>query len=803
MDIHAIQTALAQRYRVAGEIGRGGMATVYRATDLRHGRDVALKLLNDELLGPSAVDRFIREIDVTGKLTHPHILPLLDSGTVEGIPFYVMPLVSGETLRGRIARDGALAVPAAVALAAEIASALDFAHRHGVVHRDVKPENVLLQDGHAMVADFGIAKALSAAADGNALTATGVSIGTPAYMSPEQAAGDRGVDARSDVYALGCVLYEMLTGSPPFHGHSAQAVMARHASDPVPAIASVRTTVPREIERVVTRALAKIPADRFASAAEMREALLTASTPQMSASAPSRAPRAPVVVFGVLAMSLFVIVVATRGEDGRGPVAQMGAASAAATRIAVLPMANLSADTSDAYFAAGMTEELISTLSDIGGMQVMARGAVLRYADSARPLGDIGRELNVGSLIESSCRKEGNRLRISVRLVDAATQEQRWSRQYDRELTDAFAIQRDVARSVAQALRVELSGAETRALDRLPTSNPAAYEAYLRGRILVYGEVSPQSNAAAIEHLERAVALDTGFALAHATLAKAYVQQLFRFSPGLRFRNAANASIERALALDSSLAEAYLARADLAFTPEAGWRLDEALADYLHALSLKPGLAQAHGTLGGFLLHLGMPREALHELRLAVSLDPTDVFALQRIGRAFWYAQQYDSALAAYRGRNMGPEPALVLGHLRREREGFAFLDSLPRARGVRDVSGDDASVRAVLHARLGDQARALEEVRTVERSPGVGLAHFHHAQFNVAMAYAVLGDRDASLRWLEQAAQNGMPAYDLFLNDPNMASMRGYAPFEQFMQRQRLAWQARRQVVERAGIRP
>ena len=780
------------------------MATVYRATDLRHGRDVALKVLNDELLGPSAVDRFIREIDVTGRLTHPHILPLLDSGTVEGIPFYVMPLVSGETLRARIARDGALPLPAAVALAAEIAGALDFAHRQGVVHRDVKPENVLLQDGHAMVADFGIAKALSLAADSSALTATGVSIGTPAYMSPEQAAGDRGVDARSDVYALGCVLYEMLTGSPPFHGHSAQAVMARHASDPVPAIASVRATVPPDVERVVTRALAKLPADRYASAAEMREALLTASTPQVSASAaPRRAARSPIVVFGILAMSLFVIVVATRGDDDRSPVTQMGAAPAAATRIAVLPMANLSADTSDAYFAAGMTEELISTLSDIGGMQVMARGAVLRYADSAKPLGDIGRELNVGSLIESSCRKEGNRLRINVRLVDAATQEQRWSRQYDRELTDAFAIQRDVARSVAQALRVELSGAEARTLDRLPTTDPDAYEAYLRGRLLVYGEVTPQSNAAAIEHLQRAVALDSGFALAHATLAKAYVQQLFRFSPGARFRNLASASVERALALDSSLAEAYLARADLAFTPEAGWRLDQALADYLHTLALKPGLAQAHGTVGGFLLHIGMPREALRELRLAVSLDPTDVFASQRIGRAFWYAQQYDSALGAYRERNMGPEPALVLGHLRREREGLAFVDSIPRVRGVRDVSGDAASVRAVLHARLGDRARALEEVRSVERSPGVGLAHFHHAQLNVAMAYAVLGDRDASLRWLEQAAQNGMPAYDLFLSDPNLRSLRGYPPFEQFMQRQRVTWEARRRMVEGAGIRP
>ena len=782
------------------------MATVYRAIDVRHGREVALKILSGEVLAGTAGERFLREIEVTGRLTHPHILPLLDSGNVEGIPYYVMPLVGGETLRARISREGALGVPTAVALAAEIAAALDFAHRQGVVHRDVKPENVLLQDGHAMVADFGIAKAFSAATVSHALTATGVSIGTPAYMAPEQASGDRDVDARADVYALGCVLYEMLSGSPPFHGNSARALMARHATDPVPSIRSVRTTVPEELERVVRRALAKVPADRYASAGEMRAAMLAAGMPAHAMSAASAFRRSrwrgPAVALAIVGASLLVVLIASRDRHPV-PVAQAGTGRPIATRVAVLPMSNLSADTADAYFAAGMTEELISTLADIGGMQVMARGAVLPYAGSAKPLGDIGRELGVGSLIESSCRKEGNRLRISVRLVDVASQAQRWSRQYDRELTDAFAIQRDVARNVAQALRVELTGPETRALARMPTTNPDAFEAYLRGRMLLFGEITPQSNASAITHLSRAVLLDSSFALAHATLGKAYVQQLFRFSPGPRFRDLATTAIERALVLDSSLAEAYAARADLAFTPEAGWRLDDAIADFLHAISLKPGLAQAHGAFGALLLHLGMPREALRELRLAVSLDPSDLFSSQRIGRALWYSQQYDSALTAFRRRRAGPELALVLGHLGREREGLAYVDSIPLDQGIHDASGDKSSVRAVLYAQLGDRQRALEEARIVAGSPGAGLAHFHHAQVNVAMAYAVLGERDRSLRWLQDAADNGMPAYELFANDPNFASLRGYPAYDRFMERQRSAWEGRRAVVARAGITP
>src|SRR6185503_1973920 len=451
-------------------------------------------------------------------------------------------------------------VAEAVRIAIDVADALDYAHRNGIVHRDIKPENILLQQGRPVVSDFGIARMYDEAA--TRLTATGVSIGTPMYMSPEQVTGEATVDGRADQYALGCVLYEMLTGAPPFSGQSPRSIMARHVSDERPSIRTVRPDVPPAVERVVHRAMARVPADRYASAGAMRDALSTA-----------------------LAV-----------RDGTGSPGWKR--SAALVAAAVLPMANLSPDTSDNYFAAGMTDELISTLSDIHGIRVMARSAVMRYASATTSLAEIGRELGVRNIIESTCRKEGRRLRIGVRLVDANTQEQRWSQQYDREVTDMFDIQRDVAQRVAQALSVRLGAHESSVLAALRTTDPAALELYLRGRAVSRTTPTATQVDSSIAFLTRAIALDSNFAVAYAELADVYVAKLFNFAPGPKYRSLAAQAIDRALALDSTLAEAYVARGDLEYTPEAGWQLDEALRDYQHALVLKPSLSTGHGKLG-------------------------------------------------------------------------------------------------------------------------------------------------------------------------------------------------------------
>ena len=267
-----LTSALASHYRLDRELGRGGMATVYLAHDLRHDRPVAVKVLDPDLTAALGADRFLREIGITGRLTHPHILPLFDSGAAGGVLYYVMPYVEGESLRDRLRRDTQLPIADALAIAREVADALSHAHDHGVLHRDIKPANILLQAGHAVVADFGIARAV-ATSDADHLTASGLALGTPTYMSPEQGVGDRHLDARSDIYSLGCVLYEMLVGEPPFSGPTAQALIARHALDPVPRIATVRAAVPEPVERVVRKALAKTPADRYATAREFAEAI--------------------------------------------------------------------------------------------------------------------------------------------------------------------------------------------------------------------------------------------------------------------------------------------------------------------------------------------------------------------------------------------------------------------------------------------------------------------------------------------------------------------------------------------------
>jgi TolB-like protein len=773
-------SALADRYTLVRELGRGGMATVYVARDLRHNREIALKVLSAEL-GPRLTERFTREIELTARLSHPNILPLLDSGRVGDSAFYVMPLV-GASLHSLLERTGPLPIEQAVRIAIEVADALDYSHRSGVVHRDIKPDNILLHQERAMVADFGIARVRDESAA--QLTATGVSIGTPTYMSPEQVSGERVIDGRADVYALGCVLFEMLTGTPPYAGPSPRAIMARHMNEPPPRARTLRATIPPALDAIMQRAMAKVPADRFASAGDMRDALAASLAQGASMSRPRRraAVAAAVVAASVVAVAIVTVAIARRDRSGTVQAGGVRPALPDSARIAVLPMSNLGSDTSDNYFAAGMTDELISTLSEVQGVRVIARSAVTRYASTTRSLPDIARELGVGSIIESSIRKDGRRLRIGVRLVDAATQEQRWSQQYDRELTDMFAIQQDVARRVAQALSVRLAATEAHALASLPTRSAEALDLYVRAKGLTNGartlsREEMEQNAAL---LRRAVTLDSGFALAHAALGQRYTSILFFYSPGDEYRRLALQEIERALAIDPDLAEAYQARSDLEYTKEGGWQLEAALRDLQKAVALKPSLATAHGKLGILLMHFGIYEPAMHEIRASVALDPFDDVPRLRVGRVLWQSQRFDSALKAFeRGPDIVAEHALVLGYLARAREGLAFLDSAPREPNTN--GGDRGAARAVLYARLGRRADAEREMR-IGATTGRELAHFHHAAFALATASVLLDRPHDAVRWLRVVTSSGMPAYELLVGDPVIARLRGNAEYESLM---------------------
>ena len=779
--IAQLAPALAGRYEIDREIGRGAMATVYMARDVRHHRKVALKVLDPTVTSMLGAERFEREIRITAQLTHPNIIPLLDSGTADGLLFYVTPFAEGESLRSRLDRERTLPVRDALRIAREVADALDGAHRHGVLHRDIKPDNILEVSGHAVVADFGIARAADAATQGN-LTATGISLGTPAYMSPEQTAGERALDARADIYSLGCVLYEMLAGEPPFRANTMAALLAQHALQPVPSLRARRADVPEIVDQLVQRALAKDPADRFESAAAMRTALeaagATATGVRISASTRRVSRHTPTVLLaaGVLvAIGLAVWRPKFQGASN--------AAAASAVRLAILPMANLSADPSDRYFADGMTDELITAMSGLGGLRVIARSSVLAYAGTTKTARDIGRELGVGAVLESTCRKAGEQLRITVRLVDAETQEDRWTEQYDRPMADVFAIQHDVALRVAQALKVKLVPAESRRVARRPTENLAAYDLYLRGNQLIENaDIGPPRQVAtdsAIALYQRAIALDSNFALAHAMLGQSYIFRMFGVEPGPVLRERATTEINRAAALDSNLAIVYKARSDLAYTREGGWRIEDAIRDNLHALALAPNLSDAHWSLASLLFHVGILEPARRELLTALALDPQNRTAPPRIARVWWYGQQYDSALAAMaRYGGFPDEHGLVLGYLGRAQEGLAYVDSMQRSgRQATDM----AAARAVLLARLGRRAESEAAIRQAI-AVGESTSHFHHAAFSIASAYALMGRSDDALRWLERTASDGMPAYSLFANDPTLASLRADPRFVKFL---------------------
>ena len=791
---------LAGRYRIERELGRGGMATVYLAHDLRHDRQVALKLLSTELATQLSDERFLREIHVIARLSHPHILPLLDSGRLRtsagegaGQPWFVMPFVAGESLRSRLDRERQLPLEDVARIAREVGDALDFAHARGVVHRDIKPENILLFEGRAMVADFGIARAVGGTAD--RMTATGMIIGTPTYMSPEQAAGDAMLDGRSDQYAIACVVYEMLTGAPPFAGPTAQALIARHALDTASPVRTIRPEMPAAVDLALRRGMAKAPVDRFASAGEFARGLTVA--------APAPGPRvrwrtAALIVAAVATMA--VLVVAYRAAEGTRP--GVAAVPSNRTRIAVLPLRSISPDPADQYFADGMTDEIASTLAGIGELRVIARSSLGELAHpGARATSDLARALDVGSIVGGSVRKDGSRLRISVELSDARTGESRWQQTFDKTLSDVFAIQRDVAVAVASALRVELVARETSQLSKQPTRDTAAYDAFLRATVLVdEGRYRPNYASAldtAIALLRQSVGRDTGFAPAWAALSDAYTTKIFSFGAPATYGDSAHAAADRALKIDPMLAEAYVARGDLAYTKEAGWRIADALHDLLYAVSLKPSLVPPRSALASLTAHVGLLAESQREMAEALAVDPANAFIRYRVPRVLWQQQRFAEALSTYgHDRQAGwktsiPEEALVLGYLGRPADGLRLLDA-PTIKA--DTTGDFEAARGVLLARVG---RSVEARANLARSEQLGgrLSHFHHAAFAIATAHAIMGERAEAIRWLERTAGDGMPAYDLFAGDPTLVSLKGMPAFDALMSRLRVDAEKYRQT--------
>jgi serine/threonine protein kinase/Flp pilus assembly protein TadD len=625
---------LGASYHVEGEIGRGGMATVYRARDLRHNRSVAVKVMNPEIAAAMGTARFLSEITTAAGLSHPNIVPLHDSGEHDGVVYYVMPHIEGETLRERMNREGALPIGDAVKIVSRLAAALDFAHRRGVVHRDIKPENIMLVDGEPLILDFGIAKAITAAG-GSALTQTGVALGTPAYLSPEQASGESNLDGRSDQYSLACTLYEMLAGSAPFMANTPQRVIAMRFTDKPPELSVKAPEIGTDMSNVVAKAMSLDPADRFVTAIDFAKALADA-VPSSTAVA----------------------------EDSQRQ------------SIAVLPFSNMSADPENEFFADGIAEEIINALTKIQALDVISRGSAFAFKQRNEDVSEIGKKLGVKTVLEGSVRKAGNRLRITAQLIDVTTRNYLWSERYDREMADVFEIQDEISTNIVNALKLVLTPHEEAAIKKIPTQNVRAYEYYLRGRQLFHQRRSETLDAAE-DMYRRAIALDPGYALAYAGLADCSVFRAQDEGAGEEAVQQAEASSRRALELDPNSAEAHASRG---LTLSYQKRYEEGGREFEEAMRLDPTYYEAPYFYGRALQSQGKLQEAAAMYERAVGIRPDEYQTLSYLAMAYQSlgdsAKTHEAsermARAAERAISINPgdSRALYLGAINLERIG-------------------------------------------------------------------------------------------------------------------------------------
>lgn len=685
------------------------MATVYLAEDLKHARQVAVKVLRPELVTSSAeAARFLREIRIAANLSHPQIVPVHDSGQRDGFLYFVMPYIGGESLRQRLAREGRLPVGEALVIARSVALALDYAHRQNVIHRDVKPENILLHEGQAVVADFGIARAIRAAAADD-LTARGLTVGTPAYMSPEQAAAERELDGRSDLYSLACVVYETLTGEPPFTGGSGQRTLSRHLVEPPTPLRQRRPTIPEQVERAVLRALAKEPENRFGSTAEFAAALTAPSAEYPAAHRPERF-------------------------------------------VAVLPFVNASPDPENEYLSDGLTDELINALANIPGLRVASRTSVFALKGRRDSLPKLGAELGAAVVLEGTVRRAESRVRITTQLTDVNDGRLLWSERYDRRMDDIFDLQEEMARTIVGTLRATFLGDLGDPVPRRYTDNLRAWQLYLKGRF-AWNKRTREGIAEAVQYFEAAAREDPGYALAYSGLADCYALEVdYRGAPVTEGMRRAREEARKALALDEGLAEAHTSLAWVLFIHD--WEWEAAGTHFLRAIELNPRYATARQWYGWLLLAMGRTDEAITQGRIALELDPASVSISRSLGWLLYVAQRTGDAIEQLqRALTMNPvsdETLWVMGLAfiqagRYQEAEIALREADAGARGANHHAFAALGHLAVLQGRREDAERALATLTDLARTRYV-------SPVDMARLHIVLGDTDGTFHWLEQA---------------------------------------------------
>ncbi len=769
------------------------MSSVFVARDNALGRSVVVKVLPYELAAAVSVDRFKREIMLSAALQHPHIVPVLSAGEVppDGsispptpLPYFIMPFVEGESLRTRLAR-GPLSIRETVSILKDVARALVYAHGRGVIHRDIKPDNILLTTGSATVTDFGVAKALTASRElrrplsqGNrsgTITIVGTSIGTPAYMAPEQAAGDPSTDHRADLYALGVVGYEMLVGTPPFHGRPPQQLLAAHLTEKPSPIGSRRYDVPTALNALLMQLLEKDPGKRPKTAADVVRALEDPAVVSGTFTPPALpSAQRPRRVLWALAGAGILASVAAGGAwfSNHRASAATGAAPApalsapAGKSIVVIPLVNISGDTSDAYFAAGMTSDLANAISRIPGVRV-AGTPNDAHDQSATPI-ELGKSLGVNMVLTGTVQRAKDRLRVTARLVNTADGFTVWSDMFERDARDVFKVQDEISNAIVAAISPELSsgggptaapapatpqGTPSPAAATAPhgTSDLVAYDLYLRGRFF-FDKRGEGSLRRALDYFQQATQRDSNFARAYAGMANAYA--LLPLYANVRIDSImplAMSSIDRAVKLDSTLAESFASRASLL---QAAWRWSDAERDYKRALALDPNAAQPHQWYGELLLILGRTPEARAQLARAVQLDPLAPVTLGSYALALAVARQPDSAIAAAR-RGVELDSTLVVT---RFMLGAVYLqanrvsDAVPQLETAAQIDTSSTPALGLLgyaYAKSGKTRQATDIAKTLENQVGRSAG----AAAAAARVYIGLGDRARALTLLERAA--------------------------------------------------
>jgi len=738
-----IAAALADRYTVERELGRGGMATVYLAEEKKHGRKVAIKVLRPEITAALGTERFLREIGIAAQLSHPHIVPLIDSGEAGGLLYYVQPHVPGGSLRDRLLEARPLSVKDALRIVQEVGAGLDFAHRKGFVHRDVKPENILFADGHAVLADFGVARACCDAEEDTPrgrelVTEVGFAVGTPEYMSPEQASGEVELNAASDVYSLACVMYEMLAGEPPFKAASPRAVMAKQVTESPRPLRGLRPEVSIAMERAIAHGLEKDPDQRYASTAEFVAALVA---PDGSALA-----RTPVT---------------TRS-------------------IAVLPFVNASPDVDNEYLSDGITDELIDALAKISGLRLASRTSVFALKGKPLDVRAVGALLGTSVVLEGTVRKVGDRLRITAQLTSTDDGRLLWSQRYDRKLVDMLEIQDEIAATIVNTLRATMFADLSEHVPRRYTENIQAYGLYLKGRY-EWNKRTQEGVAAAIRYFERAIAEDPGYAPAYAGLSDSYSLDVdYRSIPVHEAYQRAKGYARKALALDESVPTAHASLAWALFIYD--WQWEEAEREFRRAIELNPRYASAHQWFSFLLAARGKHDAALLEGHTALELDSASVSIRRAVGWLYYYARRFDQAREhlsrAIEMNPMAVESYRMLGSTLALQGNVAEAERVLReALTLEGAAAYSKATLGWLLARSGNREAATELLRELDAAREQGYV----SPVAFAILHIGLGNLQDALDWSERAYDerrgwlayvNVNPIFDPLRNEPRFRSL-------------------------------